>query len=103
MMPVIRISQNTWERLQRHARPFEDSPEDIISKALDVFEGRPEGKPKEGKRLTAPQVRKATPRNDGSKIPQREFWGPLLETLVELGGEARLTPIQDIMKKKMAP
>ena len=39
MMPVVRISDMTWERMKAHARPFEDSPEDIIKLALDALEG----------------------------------------------------------------
>jgi len=30
MMPTIRISDQTYERLKQHVRPFEDKPEDII-------------------------------------------------------------------------
>ena len=38
MMPVIRLSEATWERLKAHARPFEDKPEDIVNLALDALD-----------------------------------------------------------------
>jgi hypothetical protein len=38
-MPSIEIHDSTFERLQRHARPFVDSPDAVINKALDALEG----------------------------------------------------------------
>jgi hypothetical protein len=37
-MPDISIQQSTFERLQRHAKPFVDSPESVILRALDALE-----------------------------------------------------------------
>jgi hypothetical protein len=37
-MPTITISQVLFERLQKHAIPFVDTPETTISKAFDVLE-----------------------------------------------------------------
>jgi hypothetical protein len=37
-MPVIRISQQTWNRLKAHAAPLEHTPNDIIGLALDALE-----------------------------------------------------------------
>ena len=31
MMPVIRISEKTWERLKSYARPLEDSADDVVN------------------------------------------------------------------------
>lgn len=36
MMPVIRISDTTWERLKKWAEPLVDSPDDVIRKLLDI-------------------------------------------------------------------
>ncbi|HEY4404915.1 MAG TPA: hypothetical protein VGN55_09685 [Xanthobacteraceae bacterium] len=41
-MPSIVVSQGVFERLQRHAKPFVDSPETVITRALDALE-RPVG------------------------------------------------------------
>jgi putative N-acetylmannosamine-6-phosphate epimerase len=35
-MPVIRISQQTWERLKTYATPLEDTADDVVNVALDV-------------------------------------------------------------------
>jgi len=38
MMPVIRISDSTYQRLQSHAKPFVDTPDSVIDRLLDMFE-----------------------------------------------------------------
>jgi hypothetical protein len=89
MMPVIRISDATWTRLQAHARPFEDTPEDIVRKALDALEGTSLLKPVSQPRVAAsPAVREA-------KLPQKEFRQPLLSILLELGGSADSGLVRD--------
>ncbi len=37
-MPQVVIEQSTYERLQRHAVPFSDTPESVILRALDALE-----------------------------------------------------------------
>lgn len=37
-MPQIAIEKSTYERLQRHAVPFADTPESVILRALDALE-----------------------------------------------------------------
>ncbi len=37
-MPDIPISQSTYKRLQRHAAPFEDTPDAVVNRALDALE-----------------------------------------------------------------
>jgi len=37
-MPDISLSQPAFERLQRHAKPFVDTPESVILRALDALE-----------------------------------------------------------------
>ena len=38
MVPVIRIADKTYERLQERAIPLEDRPDDVIRKLLDIAE-----------------------------------------------------------------
>jgi hypothetical protein len=38
MSPVVRISDLTFGRLQKHAVPFVDTPETVISKILEFYE-----------------------------------------------------------------
>ena len=37
-MPVVHLSTETYKRLQRHAKPFVDSPEDIVKRAIDALD-----------------------------------------------------------------
>jgi hypothetical protein len=95
MMPVIRVSNDTWERLKSHARPFEDKPEDVVNLALDALDQ------KLGRRaFNAPATIKA---GHGNKLPQKEFRVPLLKTLLEFGGSANVSRIRKTMEQKMAP
>jgi hypothetical protein len=92
MMPVIRISDATWERMKLHARPFEDSPEDIVKLGLDALD-------KLAGRSPAPAPKSRTggrPRKDeaGVKLPQKEFRKPLLLVLSEFAGPANLADVR---------
>jgi hypothetical protein len=40
MVPGIAIDQSTFERLQRHAKPFVDTPDTVVNRALDALERR---------------------------------------------------------------
>jgi hypothetical protein len=99
MMPTIRIAQTTYDRLERHITGFNDKPDNIISRALDALDE------KLGRR-TVPRA--AGPAHqpereaNGKKTPQKEFRGPLLDTLVELGGSARTSDIRLAMEPKVA-
>jgi restriction system protein len=42
-------------------------------------------------------------RRQGTKLPQKAFRMPLLETVYELGGSAPTKQVHEIMAKKMAP
>lgn len=85
-MPVIRISDATYARMQRHAKPFEDTPESIIAKALDALDMIND------EPAASPQV-EPRKRSDAPKLPQKEFRLPLLMTLLKAGGSA---PAKDV-------
>lgn len=95
MMPVIRVSKSTFERLAANARPFEDKPEDVIIMALNALDEKRGRKPP----VAAPQK----PASTGKKLPQREFRMPLIEVLNHLGGAAHVSEIRPAMEAKMAP
>ena len=97
MMPVIRVTDATWERMKAHARPLEDTPDDIVRRALDALEGRA-SMPK--KRTGGGRPLKAAA---GSKLPQRDFRNPLLFTLDELGGAASKDEVLKALYPKVAP
>jgi len=94
MMPVIRISDQTWERMKGHARPLEDTAEDIVVRALNALD-RLEGK-------STPKI-KAKPRkidqSRAEKTPQKYFRMPLLKALLELGGAGRAKDIRAILER----
>ena len=40
-MPTVEIDSSTFERLQKHAKPFIDTPNSVIDRALDALEFSP--------------------------------------------------------------
>jgi Mrr N-terminal domain len=95
MMPVIRVSDATWERLKMHARPFEDKPEDIVNLALNALDekvGRKTAQRQEDKKSEASVERPLT--------PQKDFRIPLIRAVFELGGSARVADIRAALEKK---
>ena len=95
MMPVIRISDSTWERLKQHARPLEDTAEDVVCAALDALDKA------KGIEITKPVPVKR--RSRGNKLPQKEFRVPLMEVLLELGGSAEVKEIRKALAPKIKP
>lgn len=51
MMPVVRIPDSVYERLQKHATPFVDTPATVIERLLDSYE-----------RQSAPNPGRASPK-----------------------------------------
>jgi hypothetical protein len=98
MMPVIRVTQETYDRLGQHARPFEDKPEDVVRRALDALEE------KLGRGGADKGVKSARlPKAEGTKLPQKAFRVPLLEAVAQLGGTAHVSDIRALMEKKLRP
>lgn len=62
-MPTIRIDQDVWTYLQSRARPFEDSPNDVLRRELHL------DPPSESARIEgAPPQEKATARPRGGSL-----------------------------------
>lgn len=87
MMPVVRISDATSARLQTHARPLEDTAEDVVRCALDALDKL------KGIKAAPPEPKKAH-RRRGNKTPQRDFRIPLMKVVLELGGTAEVKDIR---------
>lgn len=96
MMPVIRVSDTTWERMKLHAKPLEDTPDDIVRRALDALEGKVT---EHVKSKTVGRPSKATA---GKKLPQKEFRNPLLKVLEELGGAGSVEEIREALYPRVA-
>ena len=104
-MPVIRITDVTWDRLKRWAIPLEDSPEDALRKVLEAAEEHLKcsqtvgGSDRHGsiRLLRRKKLRK------GLKTPQRSFRQSILEAVYELGGRASVSDVLKVVKDKMKP
>ena len=95
-MPVIRVSDRTWDRMKVHARPLEDTPDDIVRRALDALEGR------KAETKTAARIGRPSKRTAGQMLPQKEFRSPLLLTLDSLGGSASLGEARKAMYPRVS-
>ena len=104
-MPVIRITDATWDRLKRWAVPLEDSPEDAVRKVLEAAEEHlkcGQGKVAQVGPVIGGRPRKQKPRLPrGQKTPQQAYHRPLLEALHELGGSARIHEVLALIEKRM--
>ncbi len=102
-MPVVRISNETMERLKKWAEPLEDTTESAFVKVLNVAEQTlriPRSVPAPPKSET---VRRSSRVRLGDKLPEKEFRRPLMELLYELGGGARVDELRPILKERLEP
>jgi len=76
-MPVVRISEELFREVQKHAEPLIDNFESALWKALGKNEsGKPIGQ------------RRAKSHAVGELTAPKIFWRPILEALIERGGRA---------------
>lgn len=99
-MPVIRITDPTWDRLKRWAVPLEDTPEDAVRKVLDAAEEhltcRQETVPRDfGHDTRKTKIVYSSKLRRGVKLPQEAYRRPILEALGEHGGSGS---VQDLLK-----
>ena len=104
-MPVIRITDATWDRLKRWAIPLEDSPEDALRKVLEAAEEHLKCRQTAGggHRHRSITVLKRKKLRKGLKTPQQAYRQPILEALSELGGSAYVGDVLQMVEKKMKP
>ena len=127
MMPVIRISDTTFERLQKWAKPLVDSADDALGKILDVAEGKldrltpvqqlldtpietsriPDTALKEESKDLEPDTTKSGHSverqrlSTGQKVSNEAYMFPILEAVYELGGKGRMNKVLEIVEHKM--
>ncbi len=107
MMPVIRITDATWDRLKRWAEPLEDSPEDAVRKVLAAAEEhlkcrQPRLSGREN-RITEKPPRKSGRLRKGLRTPNQTYRRPILEALHELGGRAYANDVLKVVEEKVKP
>lgn len=89
-MPVIRISDELFREVQKHAEPLIDNFESALWKALGKNKG---GQPIRHRNTKSSAV--------GELTPPKDFWRPILETLVERGGRASRQEVHNGVEQKM--
>lgn len=104
-MPVIRITDATWDRLKRWAIPLEDTPEDAVRKVIDAAEEHLKCRPgmisTGAKKEIKLKISDKGKLRKGMKIPQKSYRIPILETLYELGGSASMRDVLNVVEQKM--
>lgn len=107
-MPVMRISEDTWKRLQSWAVPLQDSPDDALLRVLDAAEAQRQGKG--GGTAVLEDVNARSPRPAGQrrrrrgrvqKLSQDAYRGPILVALRELGGSGSMADVLDRVFEKV--
>ncbi len=83
-MPVVRISEELFKEIQKYAEPLVDDFESALRKALQLAKKNGTGTPTKPKSRTTQNL-----------TPQKDFWKPILETLVDKGGQA---DVQEVVK-----
>jgi hypothetical protein len=103
-MPVIRVSEATWNRMKQHARPLEDSPNDVIVRALDALDliTSSGAASRELPIIRSKDAKTAKAERAKMKIDHEEFRRPILEALRELGGKAQPKSVRERLQPKLA-
>jgi hypothetical protein len=103
-MPVIRITDATWDRLKRFAVPLEDTPEDAVRRVLDAAEEhlgcKPVQKQEKPQAIVKPNDNIGKLKK-GQKTPQKLYRIPVLQAVNELGGRAPVDEILSLVGEKM--
>jgi hypothetical protein len=107
MVPVIRITDATWDRLKRWAEPLEDSPEDAVRKVLEAAEehlkcGQTSFSKRENK-IENKVNNKGNRIHQGLKTPNQTYRLPILEALFKLGGKDSADDVLKAVEEKVKP
>ena len=98
IMPTIRISDRSWERLKSWAEPLEDTADSALVKVLDAAErSRNTGEVQEPNHSPRSRANK----RQHHKTPQDAFREPLLQVLYERGGSGRPKDLYLPLKQRM--
>ncbi len=89
-MPVVRISEELFKEIQKYAEPLVDNFETALWKALRSARKDTVVIPAEQKLHTR-----------GNLTPQRAFWKPILEAIVEEGEQASAQKVVEVVERKM--
>lgn len=102
-MPFIEVADETYARLLGRAESFSDTADNVIVRLLDeTGQNTLSSVHKVHRRSIRNDVRQETPRAiPGSILPEREYWVPILEILVEAKGAAPASDVIDALGDRM--
>jgi len=85
-MPTIRIDEDVWKALQDRARPFVDTPNEVLRRVFELNS------------VAVASSASVTGKKENMSVgatPQREYRLPIADSLRELSGRA---PADDVLK-----
>ena len=102
MTRTIELSDATYERLLRHIESFEETPDDVVRRILDERDKTSGHYVDAVSRnavtddVTPGHANRTERAAPGSILPEREYWRPILEFILEQGGAA---PANDVIEE----
>jgi hypothetical protein len=104
-MPVIRITQRTWERLKKHATPLVHTANDVVEMALEALEGqaRKRGTLVHAREFGSAKKKSSRPKAGARPLPLKQFRASLLDALFRQDGRAYSREIREIIEQTLAP
>ncbi len=105
-MPVIRISQQTWERLKKHATPLVHTANDVVEMALEALDAQAKKHktPFHAVRtVVAAKKNSNRPKAEATPLPLKQLRALLLEALFRQGGKAYSRDIRETLEQTLAP
>jgi hypothetical protein len=104
--PVIRITDETYERLKAWAVPLEDKPEDVIRRVLDVADSHRSGSCGAASPNALPPAAPAPRRIKASKRTgwqsRTDLYLAIVDTLREMGGSGHVDEVLPRLKGKIS-
>jgi negative regulator of replication initiation len=102
---VIRVEEDVYKALQKHAKPLEDTPSSVIRRLIEQVEAFSSEEDESPEPNGARSSKRSAVRSP-ERTPQRDFRRPILEALVGMGGrspaEAVLTQVHERMKRRLS-
>jgi hypothetical protein len=102
-MRSVDLSESTYRRLLGQVESFDDSPETVVERLLDLAEQQ--GRVAQG--LSEHRPKSELLRKEGGLLPEGEYWQPILEILAEAGGSKRgsivIEEVGDRLRNQLTP
>jgi hypothetical protein len=107
-VPVVRITDETYQRLKAWAVPLEDKPEDVIRRVLDVADSHrlgtraPAAAAQAAARPSAPLAVRVQSSKRAGWQSRTDLYSAIIETLREMGGSGHVDEILPRLKRKIS-